>query len=183
MKSVTLNLGVRSFLFALAVNTALFLPAAALHAQPYLFQLVGQKDAYLFEEKSMLLTNGAAFTLKGTSGDVKISTGSGSAYHLEFRAPAGSSLAVRVFTNAVRPMHDDKSTAMEIVGDGRGCNDVCGSFEVREIHFDGNGRVDRFWAVFTNVCECTKPPVVGEIRFNSRLAPKNPLELQPPAKN
>jgi len=73
---------------------------------------------------------------------------------------------------------DGLSPGLDISGDGRGCNKSRGSFQIREIHSNSNGDVDRFWVTFTNSCECTMPPLTGEIRFNSKLAPAKPLSEQ-----
>ena len=43
-----------------------------------------------------------------------------------------------------------------------------------EIHTNTAGSVDRFWATLTQSCECGMPPMTGDIRYNSLLAPPVP---------
>src|SRR5262249_41183139 len=64
---------------------------------------------------------------------------------------------------------------ISIFGNGRGCNNVCGTFQIFELHTDSSGNVDRLWLTFTHICECSMAPMTGEIRFNSLTAPATPL--------
>ena len=96
-------------------------------------------------------------------------------FYAEFGGPNGTVPTVGVYSNAVRFAFNGSSPGLSISGNGRGCDKVCGSFQVFEIHADQAGNLDRFWATFSQKCECNVPPLTGEIRYRSLLAPQTPL--------
>ena len=147
-------------------------------AQSTLFELDSVQGDYVGQGKTIQNTNAAAIHLTGTSGTINVMLGSGSGYRVQFKAAEGTRLAVGTYPNADRMSSDGLSPGLDISGDGRGCNKSCGSFQIREIHSNSSGDVDRFWVTFTNRCECSMPPLTGEIRFNSKLAPAKPLSEQ-----
>jgi len=161
----------------LGLCSMLFLSLSA-RAQSTLFELDSVEGDYVGQGKTIQNTNTAAVHLTGSQGTINVMLGSGSGYRVQFKAATGTRLAVGTYTNADRMSSDGLSPGLDISGDGRGCNKSCGSFQIREIHSNSNGDVDRFWVTFTNSCECTMPPLTGEIRFNSKLAPAKPLSEQ-----
>lgn len=96
-------------------------------------------------------------------------------FFLNFAAPNGALPTAGTYTNAVRYPFHGSNPGISISGNGRGCNAVCGSFQIFEIETDGSGNLTRFWATFTQRCECGGAPLTGEIRFHSALAPPTPL--------
>jgi hypothetical protein len=88
-------------------------------------------------------------------------------WHLVFAAPAGQTLTVGTYTGATRPpFQAPGDPALEVSGNGRACNMLTGSFEVRQIAYDSNGGVESFSAAFEQHCEGAVPALLGEIRSN-----------------
>ena len=102
-------------------------------------------------------------------------------------APAGQPLVPGTYTDAQR--FDFRSAGfpgLDVFGDGRGCNQVVGSFTVYDATYDGNGNVSSFAAEFFDHCEGDYPALMGDISFNSSAtvpplpasAPEPPQEAQ-----
>jgi hypothetical protein len=93
-------------------------------------------------------------------------------WDLDLAAPSGQSLAVGSYPNATRfPFQAATSPGLSVDGDGRGCNQDFGSFQVLEIAVDpSSGTLLRFAADFVQTCESTSaPPLTGSIRYNSAV--------------
>jgi hypothetical protein len=93
---------------------------------------------------------------------------------LNLAAPSGQALAVGSYPNATRyPFQAPTSPGLTVSGNGRGCNQDFGSFEILEIALDpSTGTLLRFAADFTQTCESTTaPPLTGAIRYNSTIPP------------
>ena len=56
---------------------------------------------------------------------------------------------------------------LEISGDGRGCNMLNGSFQVKQIVYGEGSQIASFWAVFEQHCEGAAPALRGDLRFNA----------------
>ena len=92
-------------------------------------------------------------------------------FDLEFAAPPGYSLVPGVYVDAQRaPFRDPGHPGIDISGDGRGCNEDTGSFEVLDIHSDAGGNVDRLWLVYEQHCEGGSHALFGEVRINEPVA-------------
>lgn len=89
-------------------------------------------------------------------------------YTIDFAPPSGQQLHVGEYDNAQRdPFQPAGSPGVSVYGDGRGCNMDYGRFVVKDIHIDGSGNVDRFWALFEQHCENPNAPALfGEVRLN-----------------
>lgn len=72
----------------------------------------------------------------------------------------------QAFTDAVRYPFNDANPGLSISGDGRGCNMVTGSFEVRRAVFEPDGgAIARFSATFVQHCEGAKPRLQGSLYY------------------
>jgi hypothetical protein len=90
--------------------------------------------------------------------------------------PGGAPLSVGQYSNAVQYPSNGAAPGLSVFGNGRSCTNVCGNFQIYEIQTNGTGQVVDLWATFLQHCECdTTPPLTGEIRYNSQLAPATPL--------
>ena len=67
---------------------------------------------------------------------------------------------------------------LQLSVNGMGRNNLTGSFDVRLVELDGDGRVLKLWATFTNRDRYSQASLSGEIRY--RLAPE---DLQPAGAN
>ena len=87
---------------------------------------------------------------------------------LEFAAPNSGPLEVGKYMVAENyPFRDRTVAGMNVHGDGRGCNTVHGSFDVKEISYGTNHAVNSFWATFEQHCDTQIPELRGEIRFKA----------------
>jgi len=92
-------------------------------------------------------------------------------WYLNFAAPNGVPLTVGVYEGATRyPFEASNVPGLSVYGDGRGCNTLTGSFEVKEIHYGANNVIESFWASFEQHCEGGVPALRGDISFNANLS-------------
>ena len=84
-------------------------------------------------------------------------------------APRGQALRPGTYLNAQRAAFRTGSTpGIDVFGDGRGCNNVYGSFTVTKVSFDQQGTVQSFEATFEQHCESpTAPALRGYVRFGT----------------
>jgi parallel beta-helix repeat protein len=146
----------------------LLLACGGARAQSNLVLLVSQPGDWIGGGGTYVTTNPANFTVSGGLSMVGISA---FGFWIQFSPPYGSPLVVGKYTN------DPSSVSAPfaaVSGNGRGCSRYCGSWEIMEIHTNTAGSVDRFWATLTQSCECGLPPMSGEIRISSQLAPPAP---------
>ena len=91
-------------------------------------------------------------------------------WNLDFAAAGNQLLTVGTYTGAARfPFQASSQPALSVSGDGRGCNTVTGTFEVKEIQYGTAGAVTSFWATFEQHCEGSVPAARGEIRYNATV--------------
>src|SRR4051812_43610577 len=87
----------------------------------------------------------------------------GDSYGMTFEAPDGAILQPGVYVGAQRaPFHEAGRPGIEISGDGRGCNEISGSFEVRELTRNPDGTVQRAWVLYEQHCEGGTAALFGE---------------------
>jgi parallel beta-helix repeat protein len=141
------------------------------HAQPDLVLYRSASGDYIGQGATYVTTNAADFSVNGTASTLVVGAFGFQAY---FQGPDGAPLSVGVYTNAARWPFNGAAPGLSVSGNGRGCNTVCGSFEILELSTDGAGQIERLWVTFTHVCECFFPPLNGEIRYRSLLAPPVP---------
>lgn len=92
-------------------------------------------------------------------------------WSLEFAAPSGAPLAPGSYPNAMRwPFHAPGFAGLSVTGDGRGCNELNGSFQILQVVYGPNNTVAAFDATFEQHCEGATPALRGEIRYNANVA-------------
>ena len=101
-------------------------------------------------------------------------------WYLNFAAAGNQQLTPGVYTNAVRWPFHSSTPGLSVYGDGRGCNTLTGSFEVKEVVYgtDAFGKVTvlSFRANFEQHCEGFAVAARGEIRYNATV----PIEMTAP---
>jgi parallel beta-helix repeat protein len=98
-------------------------------------------------------------------------------WYMDFAAPNGAPLSVGVYPGATRfPFEDPSEPGLSVYGDGRACNTLTGSFEVKEIVYGAGDEIVSFRATFEQHCEGGLSALRGEIRFNASL----PVEIAAP---
>jgi hypothetical protein len=108
--------------------------------------------------------------LGSTGMAVSVRSGSGAGlvdWTIEMAPPVGESLHVGTYTNAMRAaFRQGGQPGLDVFGDGRGCNNVFGSFTVSELEIGADGIVRAFEATFTQHCESVAAPALnGHVRF------------------
>lgn len=87
-------------------------------------------------------------------------------WDLHFAAPNLAALAVGSYPDAERfTLQAADHSGLSVDGDGRGCNTLSGSFEVKYIAYNSDGAVLSLWITFSQSCEGMMPPLTGEIMF------------------
>ena len=100
---------------------------------------VGQGATYATTNETQIGISGIAMTV----------TVSAFGFNMIFDAPGHNALGVGSYPNAARYPFNGGSPGLDVSGNGRGCNGVCGTFQILEISTDGGGNVNHFWAKFT----------------------------------
>ena len=94
-------------------------------------------------------------------------------WYLDLASPNGEPLQPGAYGDAWRASFRNGHNGLDFGGDGRGCNEVFGKFEVLEIGYDSTGRLNRFAADFEQRCETVTSPLLrGSVRINSTIAPR-----------
>ena len=96
----------------------------------------------------------------------------GASYHwwdLEFAASRGQQLHTGSYANAQRaPFRTGTAPGLDVGGEGRGCNNLFGSFTISRLVVDSQGNEQSFEATFEQHCEQpTAPALRGYVRFGS----------------
>lgn len=89
-------------------------------------------------------------------------------WNAEFEAPVGERLASgRTYEGARRYPFNDAAPGLAIHGDGRGCNELSGTFTVNKIEFDDAGTLRAFDVTFEQHCEHMPPALRGSWTFTA----------------
>src|SRR5262245_24006438 len=78
-------------------------------------------------------------------------------WYLDFSAPGGQYLTVGTYTDALRFPFQGTHAGLSVSGDGRGCNTLTGSFEVKEVVYGSGSSIVSFRATFVQHCEGLAP--------------------------
>jgi hypothetical protein len=125
-------------------------------------EYVGFGEDHLFERSSSSMR--AAVIGEGNRIHVLIDQPDGSQWDVNLSAPAGEKLRIGSYTNATRwPLNGEGVAGMDISGEGRGCSEISGSFEVLAADFGEKGVIHSFHATFEQFCEGRAPALIGEL--------------------
>jgi Putative Ig domain len=102
-------------------------------------------------------------------------------WYLNFAGPNNQPLTPGLYTNAIRWPFQTSTPGLSVYGDGRGCNTLAGSFEIKEVVYGTGsygtpGSVLSFRATYEQHCEGWTPAARGEIRYNATV----PIEMTAP---
>jgi hypothetical protein len=134
---------------------------------------VGQGQPRLFHPGNGRVTLGgnAGYLTIGVSGGTL-----GDYYGFDIAAPPGEKLHPGLYTEVQRaPFREAGRPGLDISGDGRGCNEVGGRFDVKDILISPSGEVKWVWLTYEQHCENGVPALFGEIRFAVPGSSANPL--------
>ena len=112
-------------------------------------------------------TGDSSITMGGSPGYVTVNVSGGTFgdyYSMDFAAPPGAALAPGYFTRAQRaPFREAGRPGIDISGSGRGCNEISGLFQVKDIAFTGS-TLTRLWIIYEQHCEGGTAALFGEVR-------------------
>jgi hypothetical protein len=118
----------------------------------------GGEDRLIDAPESVSVSGGRRFA------EVRAETGDKS-FSFEFAAPYGRQLEVGEYTGAKRYPFQKRAAGLTVSGESRACNTDFGRFMIKDIHFSGAGKVERFWALYEQHCEGKhRPALFGEVR-------------------
>jgi len=91
-------------------------------------------------------------------------------WYLDLANSDGSPLHVGAYENAIRAAFRGSQNGVDFSGNGRGCNQTVGRFDVLEIETDGTGAITRLAVDFEQHCEsASAPALLGSYRVNSSV--------------
>lgn len=129
---------------------------------------IGQGRDYLFTfpERSSVVQ-----AVKSPNGDFDLqlpvlfpSPGVATWWSVRLSAAVGQPLVPGDYLDAQRAsFREPGHPGIDISGDGRGCNQIAGSFHVLQADFTARGELKTFHATFEQRCEFFMPPLTGEV--------------------
>src|SRR3954471_22426710 len=168
----------RSVAALAVVLTALAAPAGARAAGTDAVTMLSDQGDYIGGGTHRLYTPlNSTISVSGSTGyvSVRVSGGPhGDSFTLDFAAPPGQTLAPGVYDRAQRAAFREAGRpGIDISGDGRGCNEDAGRFEVRDLSVAADGTLQRLWIVYEQHCEGGTAALFGEVRLGEggQLAP------------
>lgn len=114
---------------------------------------------------------GGTFTASGINDGVRFAYSgnepvNASWWNLAFAGPQGSGLQVGTYADVVRyPFQPPTAAGMDISGEGRGSNELSGTFRVLAVAYDSDGVAERFHATFEQHGEHAGPALRGEFLY------------------
>ena len=181
-------------LMLMATAGGLFIAGTA-HAQTVAtgsLSFSGDSGDYISQGKSYSYS-----TSKGDALDVSSSTGStvsirvnaynGDWWTLDFDAPGtperpvpghSAVLVPGTYTGAHRYPFNGNGPGLDLSGEGRGCNELTGSFTITKAVFGPQGYVQTFDATFEQHCEGGTTAARGQIHISNPPAPRQPAPKQ-----
>ena len=155
--------------------------ASAISAQSGSLTMESDAGDYVGGGSSYAYTtdNGDGFdsTANGSTVRLSVSGANGDWWFLEFAAPAGQSLVEGSYSGATRaPFREPGAPGLDVGGNGRGCNELTGTFTVLQADLGPSNYLERFGATFEQHCEGGLPALRGEVWVVNPPAP-TPLEL------
>jgi hypothetical protein len=112
----------------------------------------------------------ANISVNGTADNMTFSvTTSTEFWYVNLAAPQDEKLHPGNFYNAERaPFRTGRAPGLDVFGDGRGCNEVWGTFTIYQITTNTEGGITMLDAAFTQRCESsTAPTLKGVVKFNA----------------
>jgi hypothetical protein len=178
--TLSLRRAVLAAVFALAPVVAGVTVAGPAEAQP-----VTSGSLSFSGDPGDYITGGLAYSYSTDAGDVlsvssntdnsvvlvALSGSNGDWWNLDFAAPSGQNLAPGTYTGATRYPFNGAGPGLALYGNGRGCNEVTGSFTVLNAVYGPYGYVQTFDATFEQHCEGLDPAARGEVHIANPAAP------------
>lgn len=158
---------------------ALTVPGAA-QAQPVesgVFAMSGDPGDYITGGDSYRyeVSAGDQLTVSGSANNrslsVSINGKNGDWWSLDLAAPLGKKLTAGDYPEATRYPFNDAGAGLSVSGNGRGCNELTGSFVINSVSFGPNGYVENLDAAFEQHCEGGDAALRGTVKIDNPPAP------------
>jgi hypothetical protein len=99
-------------------------------------------------------------------------------WYVNIAAPLGQPLTTGSYVHAVRAVSRTAvSPGLDVFGDGQGCNEIKGKFDVDELRFAPTGELLVFQATFEQWCDASVTARYGRIRIQNAPPPPPPVTL------
>jgi hypothetical protein len=136
----------------------------------------GDAGDYISQGKSYSYStrNGDGLSVSSSTGStvrISINAYNGDWWDLEFDAPGTRVLAPGTYTAAHRYPFNGTGPGLALGGEGRGCNELTGSFTIIRAVFGARGYVQTFDATFEQHCEGGDPAARGQVHISNRPPP------------
>jgi hypothetical protein len=141
------------------------------------FTLTGDPGDYisLGEDWSYNTSSGDGLSVSASDDhrtiSVSIDGHQGDWWYLDLAAPAGQALTATSYPNAVRYPFNGTGAGLDISGQGRGCNQLTGSFTIDDVVFGPHGYVQTLHASYEQHCEGSAPAARGTVTIDNPPAP------------
>lgn len=117
--------------------------------------------------EQLWVSPGDDINFSNSDGFVKASTGG---FNMSFESPNNLPLIMDHYQGAVRyPFNSGSAAGLSVSGNGRGCNELSGHYEIIEIAYDTNNQINLLALDFVQHCESKPNPLFGAIRLNSDI--------------
>jgi hypothetical protein len=137
-----------------------------------LYRYTSEPGDYIGNGQSNHYTPGdATISVSGTAQYLTLSVFTATEFwFVNIAAPQGQKLRPGAYYQAERaPFRTGRSPGLDVSGDGRGCNEVWGSFAINQIATDQSGNVTMLDADFTQHCESqSAPKLQGTVLYQAR---------------
>jgi hypothetical protein len=118
--------------------------------------------------RTFLPADGTFTAQKNFDEGVSVSFDGSESWDADFAAPGSVPLDLLLYTGAERfPFQSPALPGLSVTGDGRGCNELEGDFQVHEIVYGTGTDITSFAADFVQYCEGGPRRLVGAVRFNA----------------
>jgi hypothetical protein len=141
-------------------------PAPTPSTVPTLYQYTSQPGDYIGGGGSNSYTPAnATFTASASAEEVVVFVSTATEFWgIDLAVPAGEQLHPGTYYYAERAsFRTGRSPGVDVFGDGRGCNEVWGSFALNQIQIDASGNVTLLDATFVQQCESDTAPLLQGI--------------------
>ncbi len=157
------------------------LVAGAAHAQTAAtgsLSFSGDSGDFISQGKSYSYSTGKGDALNissstGSTVSISVNAYNGDWWTLDFDAPGTSAVLVPgTYAAAHRYPFNGNGPGLSLSGDGRGCNELTGSFTIIKAVFGPQGYVQTFDATFEQHCEGGNPAARGSVHISNPPPPR-----------
>lgn len=134
---------------------------------------VGQTLSYAWTTHDASITNSGSRLIA----HFRVEADDGNEFHATFRAANQEPLAIRRYDGATRGF-STTTPKLTVTGNNRGCNEISGWFDVRDLAWDAEDNLTRFAATFSQSCDGDSPltgTIEWQIPEGDRTPPPRPV--------